>query len=191
MNSKHLFVMLAAGTCLSCASSTRQSPPRTTETVRISGGAGATPHAAGGTAELSITPSTEAHTRTFAFPLDRVWGVLPAAYDSLGIPVTRLDPKDHVIGNPGFVVRRRLGKTHLGRYLDCGSTQGAPSVDSYDVNLSVISQAYSDAAGSTIVSTIVDARAKPVFASAEWSRCTSTGRLEAAILDGVKSRLHP
>src|SRR5690606_40865365 len=62
-------------------------------------------------------------------------------YESLGIPITRVDATSHIIGNEGLKVRRRLGDAPLTRYLDCGSGQGGPNADTYEVHLAVLTEA--------------------------------------------------
>ena len=186
---KHLVFPLLAVVWLSACASSKTATPTTTETIQISGVAGTNAQGPSGSSAVMITSSTATHTRTFPVALDQVWGLMPSVYDSLGIPISQIETQNHVIGNPSFAVRRRLGKTPLGRYLDCGSTQGANSVDTYDINLSVTSKVVAESPSATTVATTVEARGKPVFASSEWSRCTSTGRLETAILNGVAARL--
>jgi hypothetical protein len=79
----------------------------------------------------------------------------------------------------------------LVRLIDCGTTQGGPSADSYDIRLSVLTQvspAEGGGGGSTIVTT-VDAMGRPVAFSGEYVRCTSTGSLETRIADAIQAQL--
>src|SRR6185369_5080988 len=91
---------------------------------------------------LRIRQSDGAKVTTVAYPVDRVWLVLPAVFDSLGIVLTDFDEKTHVIGNAGMKAHKALGKVSLGTYIDCGATQGFPSADSYDIQMSVMTQIY-------------------------------------------------
>jgi hypothetical protein len=115
--------------------------------------------------------------------------MLPAVYESLGIPVTDRDPAARTIGNTSYKVRRRLGDVPLSRYLDCGSTQGAPSADSYEILLSVNTRLQSATADSTTVSITVNAMGRPVFVSAEYVRCGSVGGLEKRFFDTMNAKL--
>ena len=124
-----------------------------------------------------------------AFPLDKVWRALPAVLDSLGIPVDHLDGSRHVIGNEAFKAHKRLGKTPLSKLIDCGSTQGFPSADEYDINLSVLTQVEADKTGATNVSTKVDASGRPMAFPGSYSRCTTKGVLEQTIVDVLTRRL--
>jgi hypothetical protein len=129
-------------------------------------------------------------TNSIPFPVAQVWDALPVVYESLGIPVTRLDATKHVVGNPGFKRRRQLGSVSLARYLDCGRGQGGPSAETYEVHLTVLTEVQPAApAAGTTVATLVDAMAKPVTFSGEYVRCSSSGALEARILNGPKARL--
>jgi hypothetical protein len=145
-----------------------------TETVRV-GGVGAQ-HGTTMTTVSSVSPGVT----TIFSPIDDVWRVLPAIYDSLGIPVDRLDHAKHIIGNTGFKLRRRLGDIPLTRYLDCGQAQGGPSAETYEVNLSVLTELQPAARG-TAAATIVQATARPVTFVGEHTPCKSTGGLEKSI----------
>ena len=113
--------------------------------------------------------------------IDKAWLVLPAVYDSLGIPRSKVDRASYTIGNLGMQVRRRLGNVRLSKYLDCGTAQQGPSADSYDVNLSVTTQLQAEPTGATRVTTTVAAMAKPIMLSGEYSRCSSTGEIELQV----------
>jgi hypothetical protein len=166
-----------------CASTkTVPSGPATRETVRLVGPTGVA-------AEVSTSPTVTLGMGTVTAPIDRVWALLPAVYESVGVPIGRLDPVKHVVGNEGFKLRRELHSVPLTRYLDCGRTQGGPSAETYEVFLTVLTEVQTAEPEGTTVATIVQALAKPVTYSGEYVRCSSTGKLEARILDGLKARL--
>jgi hypothetical protein len=166
-----------------CASAkTTPAGPVATETVRLIGVNEMT--------KVSMTPTVALRADTVATSVEQVWDVLPVVYESLGIPVTQLDATKHVVGNPGFKLRRQLGGVSLTRYLDCGRGQGGPSAETYEVHLTVLSEVQPAApAVGTTVATLVEAMAKPVTFSGEYVRCSSSGTLEARILNGLKARL--
>ena len=169
---------------LGCStSSTIQSAPPP-ETVRIVGSANPT-----GAISMGVVP-TAASARSFSLfaTADAVWQALPSAYESLGIPLSTSDDASRTLGNAGFNVRRRLGTVPLVRYIDCGSTQGGPSAETYDIRL-VVNSVVRPGEGSTSLATTVDAMGKPVAFSGEYIHCSSTGVLEARIADAVKARL--
>jgi hypothetical protein len=111
--------------------------------------------------------------------------VIPDAYDSVGIAISDLDPRRHVVGNSGFTARRRLGKVALSRYLDCGNSQLGPSADEYQINMSVMSSVQPRQGDTTVVTTNVDATGTGLQFAGQSVRCTSRGELEKRIHDLV------
>jgi hypothetical protein len=118
---------------------------------------------------------------TVEVPIEKAWAALPDAYQSLSIPLTTLEPSDHLLGNRGLQIRRRLGNAPLSRYINCGSAQGEESANSYAINLSVITQLDAPDATHTNVTTTVDAVGRPVLFSGEDVHCASTGAIETWI----------
>ncbi|MGQ0814495.1 MAG: hypothetical protein ACT4O1_08510 [Gemmatimonadota bacterium] len=150
--------------------------------MRIVGGSGAT-------TSISTVSSEIPSVATVKLPLDQVWQVLPSVFEAIPIKIEQLDQRTRVIGNPNLKLRGRLGKVQLSRYIDCGSAQGGPSADSYDVLLSVVTQAQAADPASTTVSTIVQAVARPINFSGDYMRCSTTGGLEAHISKLLNERL--
>lgn len=112
-----------------------------------------------------------------------VWSVLPAVYDSLGIPITTRDVARHTIGNGGLRARGRLGKVALQRYLDCGSTQGGPNAETYEIHFVISTQVLPGANDGSRLSNSVEAEARPVNFASDWVRCTSKSTLEKAMAE--------
>lgn len=172
--------MIALSGCASTG--TAPARPDSQQTVRVVG--------AGGAVQFSAShPTLSARAATIPMPVEQVWRAMPAVYESLGIPVGRLDAESRVVGNPGIKLRRRLGSVPLTRYLNCGSTQGGPSAETYEVHLSMLTQAQPGAPGSTTVATTVEATARPVTLAGESVRCASTGALEARVVEVLTARL--
>jgi hypothetical protein len=144
------------------------------QTVRVVGQSGTI-------ASMSTVATARPRITTIELPLEDVWKALPSAYQSVGIEIGQTDARRGVIGNPGFRARRRLGDTPLVRYLDCGSVQGGNSAESYEVHFSVLSEVTRDDRGRTVLSTLVDATARPVNFPGDPVRCTSKGELEQRI----------
>jgi hypothetical protein len=169
---------------LGCSSTANVETGPAPETVRVVGSANPT-----GTIAMGVvsTPASARSSSFFSTP-DAVWSVLPAAYESLGIPLSMTDASTRTLGNAGFNLRRRLGSVPLVRYIDCGSTQGGPSAETYDIRLVVNSVVRAGEAATTL-STTIEAMGKPVAFSGEYIRCSSTGVLETRIADAVKARL--
>lgn len=156
------------------------SPLPMSQTVSVAGGA------SGSGGSITISPGGGPNVNTLAFPADQVWRAMPAAFDSLAIPVTRLDPATMVIGNEGFKIRQRLGKVPLSRYIDCGQTQIGPNADSYEVYITLVVQLVREGAGTRMV-TSFESSARPLTFSQAYSGCTSRGSLESRLLAVVQA----
>lgn len=175
-------VAIALCACATASSTLSSNGP--TQQVRV-----ATPM---GETNLAMASTTDANVAQLSAPIDRVWGQLPAAYDSLGIPVNTANSSSHLIGNNGLKLRHQLGKVYLSKYIDCGQTQIGENADSYDVMLTVYTQlqAGTGGVGSTQISTTVDAAARPAAFAQAYARCSSKGVLESKLVDLLKARAH-
>ncbi|MEI6740143.1 MAG: hypothetical protein WCK74_07520 [Gemmatimonadaceae bacterium] len=138
---------------------------------------------------LAVANSAAPDVATLPYAADAVWKVLPAVFDSLGIPLTTLDQSKKSIGNEGMKIRQRLGKTALSRYIDCGNTQIGPNADSYDVFLSVLTTVTATSPSSATVTTVVEAKARPATYNQAYSDCATRGGIELRISELVKARL--
>ena len=129
--------------------------------------------------------SASANGGTVAFPQDHVWAIMRTVYDSLGIPIAAFDPASRTIGNNNLRLKRRLGEVALSKYVNCGSTQGFPSADTYEVFLSIVTSVRPDASGpqATQITTTIDGQARPITFSGEPVRCSSLTTLEARIVE--------
>jgi hypothetical protein len=176
-------MLLALLGLVGCASSgTTIERPATPQTVRVTG-------SAAGNLSVGMTTTTDAKVvRVSAAPAD-VWRVLPGVFDSFAIPLSSVDARTRVLGNTGFNVRRRLGSIPLPRLIDCGTTQGGPSADTYDIRLSVLTQVMPGESGGSSIVTTVDAMGRPVAFAGEYVRCSTTGSLETRITDAVQAQL--
>jgi hypothetical protein len=123
------------------------------------------------------------------YPVNRVWDALPAVFDSLGLPISEHDPANHIIGISGMKAHKQLGKTSLAKYIDCGSAQGYPSAETYDIQLSVRTQVEARDKNATTIGTVVEAVGRPMAFSGEYVRCTTKGALEETIVEAVKRQL--
>lgn len=142
-----------------------------------------------GAGSLRINSNATAVTKDVPFALDRVWRLMPAVFDSLGIPITRIDPATHTIADEGAKGRQRLKGVMFSQYFECGASQIGPNADSYDIFYTVTSQVTSTGPNGSRISTLVEASARPVSFAQEYSRCTSKGTLEAKIADLARAKL--
>ncbi|HWJ13692.1 MAG TPA: hypothetical protein VNS10_08100 [Gemmatimonadaceae bacterium] len=180
---------MVVGVCAAvaaCASSggtpSPSSAPTTMETTRIAAGTG--------TMTMTTNRDIATNAKTVAYGMDGVWAAVRAAYDSVAVPVAIFDAASHSVGNSALRVRRRLGDVALSKYLNCGSTQGFPSADTYEIQMSVLTQLRSDpASGGTTILTTVQGQGRPMTISSEFTPCSSTGGLETRIIDLVTRAL--
>ncbi|MDQ2666500.1 MAG: hypothetical protein M3Z05_10870 [Gemmatimonadota bacterium] len=172
-------VVLLLITMAGCASAPSASATPDSETMRVSG--------AGNLRMAALDQTTNVKVD---FPVDKVWHALPAAFESLGIPITSVDDATHTIANGGLKLRRELGKVSLSRYIDCGTTQIGENADSYDVYLTITSQVQEEpTSGLSVLRTTFEAMARPIAFSRDYARCSSKGELEKRLATAVKSQL--
>jgi hypothetical protein len=172
---RRIAVMFAVSLA-ACATGHSGTEQPSSESLRIVGSGGS---------NLRMAPSEGARVSTIAVPIDRAWSALPAIYDSLGIMTDNVDPARKVVGHSGMKLHRQLGKILLTKIIDCGSTQGFPSADSYEIQFSVFTQLASEESGKTKVSTMVTAVGRPMAFAGEFVKCSSKGVLESTISDAV------
>jgi hypothetical protein len=175
--------LVAAATLTGCASrsATEKSPSSVTpSTIRMEG--------MGGTVNLHTVSAIDANSLRLLQPIAKVWAIMPVVYDSLGLPVNKIDQAGYVIGAENQPVRRQLGKMPLSRYIDCGSMQGGPSADSYEVNLTLLTTLRPSESGTTAF-TVLQAMARPVSTRGDWRQCSSQGLLERRLAEALQKAL--
>jgi hypothetical protein len=175
-----ILASVALGACASGGSGGAPVGSPSTQTIAVVGPSGG--------AKISTPGEISSNTQTLPFSVDQVWRALPATFDTLGIPVQALDNVKHTIGNSGFAIRRRLKNVPLSRYIDCGNSQLGPSADDYDVRLTVLTDVKATDGGA-VVTTSVQAVARPMNYAQEYSSCNTRGSLEQRIIDVLRGRL--
>jgi hypothetical protein len=145
--------------------------------------------AAATTPKITTEAPVVAGRADLAVPPDKVWALLPAAYASLSIPISVNEPANRVIGVERMRPHHYLGDVRLSKFLDCGEIEGTLNADTFDVNLSMLTQLQPNSAGGTTVVTTVDAAAKPASTAGQYSSCTSTGQLETRLVRYIESQL--
>ena len=148
---------------------------------------------AGGVQGMQLRSVTEdfARATTVGATPDAVFGVLPAVYEELKLPVATLVSAERRIASQNARFRERVGGERAARSLSCGTAaDGREAADSYELTLDIATIAVASADGaSTEVKTVVSGLAKPVFTSGEPVRCASTGRVEERIATAVRAKL--
>jgi hypothetical protein len=172
-----LVCLLALSACSNQRLDTGATRP---ESVRIVSGAGEA-------TSISTTASHRPSTITMPLTADQVWRALPVAYQRLEIPVADLQTATRVIGNSNLRLRRRFAGANLNQFIDCGSTQSGANADSYEVQLSILTQVQPRDDGRSTLTTTVEAMARPVNFAGAFSRCFSRGTLERRIAELVEA----
>ena len=176
---KHLLWFVLGGAACASSRPVADTGTTTSRTIQVYGVPG----------KLTVSSASNPVTSRLDFTVDEVWRVLPAVFDSLGVKVSMVDPKRHIIGAEDLKVRVQLGRTPMSRYIDCGQTQIGQNADSYELRLTVLAQVQAVAPGGSLLSTTLDAAAKPITFSQDYSRCSSKGLFESRLVEAVKKAL--
>lgn len=169
-------LLFALALVIGCTSSAGvSSGRRDVSTITIAG-------SEGGTLRLrnDDTPSSS----IIGLPLAKVWASLPAVFDSLGVPVTLIDPKQYLIGAAETKVRVRIGGVALSRYFECGTTQIGANADSYEILLTLLAHLKPALANTTTIEITVKAVARPVAFRQGYSDCQpkATGAIDERLV---------
>lgn len=126
-------------------------------------------------------------------PMNRVQQVLPAVYESLGIPTTSTEEGAALrIVNDGFVVNRRLGGQRVSEYLNCGSTPiGTNMADASTVQIRMVTLVRGGDTGTELRTQMVGTAYSRAGGSGSGvgAPCRSTGKLEERIAQMVTERI--
>jgi hypothetical protein len=174
----------ALGVLTACSAAV--SPTARTESTYVPGGG-----AGGGAALLAVNGDDGSISAVMGAPMQAVWRILPTAFDSVGAPLTLIDPKKHVMANEGFKIRQKMGTERLSTYFECGTTQVGPNADSYELYMTIYAN-LAPLKGDTTrtrMTVSVTASAKPLQFAQDYSRCTSKTSLERKMLDVVATAL--
>ena len=178
---RRLPILFLASLVTACASSGAgvSGPGRTTVSVIAPSGA---------TRSIEISPTTFVNESILAATPTQVWTVLPAVFDQLQVEVTTVDSRSRVMGNAGYLARRVEGK-RLSIYLECGSDFTGPYANQHDVTLSLMVQLTNAPENETVVTTVVNASAKPRAVSGTRLQCTSKRSLERRVVELIAEKL--
>jgi hypothetical protein len=122
-------------------------------------------------------------------PIDSVWRALPGVFLELQVDPTTIDPKEHVISNTGFVVRRSMGGARLSRYLDCGGNISGAFADQLKITMSLTVQVVADSADVSTLRTQMTAYGTQEAVTGNSVICATTGALESRIAHMVNEEL--
>lgn len=119
-------------------------------------------------------------------PADRVWSLVPSAYQLLTIPVSGIDSTNkRVVGT--VQARRTFRDQPVSNFVDCGTSLTGLNANTYSVAMRLTTQVEPTGAGASRLRTLVDANGTNT--GGNTVRCSSTGELELQILNLVREGL--
>ncbi len=121
-------------------------------------------------------------------PVEAVYKAVARVYSDLEIPVTLQDATEGVVAAEGFRLTRIDGR-RPNRWVDCGTDIAGPVANDSYVTATVATFVETQASGGTAVHTQVEASAQRRDSATGELHCTTTGRLEALILERIQTRL--
>jgi hypothetical protein len=121
-------------------------------------------------------------------PAERVWAVLPAVFRELQLEADLVDRRILLIGVTNLRLRRIAGDSP-GRFVDCGQGISGNYADTYDVYLTLRTQAVRAGTDGTEIWIHLDAAARSGSNSGNVLACSSRGTLEARIVELIQERL--
>lgn len=141
-------------------------------------------------ADIIVDPAVTMVRARLAAPPARAWTALQTAYADLGIPVVNPDSAGMTLGNPRFVVSRRLGGRPLSAFFDCGrSVGGSQLADNYRLTVNVSSTLVPVDGGTELRNAATASAQNLDGASRDPVVCHSTGGLEEQLAVQTRTRL--
>ena len=142
----------------------------------------------GGSVPLRQTVERVALSTDLQLRPDSVFGLLRGAYLGLGL-APESDRKAMTVVVSSARIRRHLAGVPLQQYLDCGSKDNLPNAETYQIELTLISQVSMLTDSTSRISTRVDAIASnPLHGADNRTQCTTLGALEKRIGDAVRKQ---
>lgn len=171
-----VLTVLAAG-CASSGGPTRES--EALELLRLAGSLEADPPRDGSEAFVVDTLDVSA---------SRAFRAVRAAYEDIGIPFSFYEAEQLRLG--GFIrVLGELNDERPSTWVDCGRGTGTGEyADSHEVSMAVGTRVLSIDSGSSVVETVIRARARARDVSGGLLRCRSFGTFEEEIGERVRAR---
>ena len=180
------FVAGIAGTLAACSQS-GNSAGAAPVPVTVSAQHGGT---IGGMSGVTMMLGSTGQTARVGASRDAVWAKLPAAYESLGLPLSFREDARYRLGNDQIKARRALNGVQMRTILDCGSDLNGEKAETYDIRLTIeTSIAQGSRADAAEVTTMVSGLGRsPNFGNNDIT-CSTKGELERRILRYVRTQL--
>jgi len=135
-----------------------------------------------------IAPQGQPIGAGVAAPPADAFAVLDSVYAEIGLDVTTRNPREGMVASAGHRLVR-LNDRRASYWVDCGTSISGPVADESQVLVNVTSVVTPVAGGGALLTTRVDAEARARGTMEGFRDCTSTGRLEALLLEQVRGRL--
>ena len=144
----------------------------------------------GGMSGVQLMVGSAGQTAKVGASRDAVWAKLPAAYESLGLPLSFREDTRYRLGNDQIKAHRALNGVQMRTILDCGSDLNGEKAENYDIRLTIeTSVAQGATAEAAEVTTMVSGLGRsPNFGNNDVS-CSTKGELERRILRYVRTQL--
>lgn len=174
-------VLVLTGALTGCASGGGASPVPVTVSAQNGG-------VIGGMSGVTMMVGSSGQKATVAASREAVWAKLPAAYESLGLPLSFKEDAAFRLGNDQIKARRSLNGVQVRTIVDCGSDLNGEKAESYDIKLTIETSvaAVGDAAELT---TMVSGLGRSPTSGGNDVSCSTKGELERRILKFVRAQL--
>ncbi|MDQ8165730.1 MAG: hypothetical protein P3A28_08270 [Gemmatimonadota bacterium] len=136
--------------------------------------------------ELVLMDSLRQEHKLDAAP-EVIYQAVLKTYTDLGIPTGNTDGKSGIIGSERFERMRALGKAPMSLSFSCGESATGPNADAFRLTIAVVTWVKPTDGGGTTLGIAAAAAGVDVTGVYKNPReCSSTGRIETKILEGVK-----
>jgi hypothetical protein len=117
-----------------------------------------------------------------------VFDALPAVYDMLAVPRSKVDREAKLMGAEGLKARRVLGSRQLRSLFDCGGTPGMPNAETYDLYITIMSRVSAKGTGSTVYTSVTATATPSQFGGGAAVNCSSNGVIEDELSKALRAR---
>jgi hypothetical protein len=136
--------------------------------------------------EVNTAAEREVVTEVILSSPEAAWDALQLVYKEFGIEIREMNEDLMILGNPRLVRSRRLGRTRLSTYLDCGAGPTGDHANSHRVEIQIRSSILQVPSG-VRVNTHLAAIARNMDGTSNTRiRCSSKFKLEQEIAGRVK-----
>lgn len=136
------------------------------------------------------TNGADVERAPFSVSADELFRVTTLAFSDIGVNPTVLDAQQKRVGNPGFIITRKLGTVPLSKYLECGTNMSGVKADNDRITMVVDANIEADGTKASVLRILVSATAKSMMGSStDAVECATTGKLERSLRNAIELRL--